>query len=212
MNSLPDIDQVIVRKTGGYNLKSVEWWTSLRPSEQMALISESSVQFFASGMEVDSDVAMKQLAPDVAASIAAPSTEKATTMSWPPAGFKPAPATYSRLVVEGPRWIVNKRTDAGTVELFSVRGRTNALVYDLKKPLGVQLLSDDLLLDALGYDETNRHIVQEHQQAFQYFREQVFSVHLGDRQWETTDAKIRSTISSNPYLDLVTETDALAGF
>lgn len=210
--TIPPIDQVIVRKTGGYNLKSVSWWKGLTPSEQMDLIAEEGVQFFAAGLEIDADIATAQLLPDGANRGAQSAPSAAVEMAWPPNGLRPTAATYIRTVVEGPRWLVNKRTQDGEVELYTVRGRSSSAVYDLTKPLGIQLLSDDLLLDALGFDETHRHIAQEHRQAFDYFRENVFAAHLGDRKWETSDQKVRSTLASNPYLRLVEESDALSDF
>ncbi len=211
-NTIPPIDQVIIRKTGGYNLKSVAWWKGLNPSEQMELIAESAVQFFAAGLEIDADIATTQLLADGPRQPMQAASSAAIEMAWPPNGILPTPATYIRTVVEGPRWLVNKRTPEGEVELYTVRGRSSGAVYDLSKPLGLQLLSDDLLLDALGFDETHRHIAQEHRQAFDHFRDHVFAAHLGDRKWETSDQKVRSTLASNPHLRLIEESDALSGF
>jgi hypothetical protein len=200
------INQVIVRKAGGYNLKSVDWWKSLSHLEQETMLNKKDVQFFASGSELDPRTAAAELSGTAASSVgiavsrAANAASSAPVVEWPPLGMEPTTSKYTRRVVEGPRWLVTRTDDSGQVELHILRGHDDASVYDLARPSGALCLSNDLLLDAIGYPAG---LEVQHPKAFEHFKSAVFDQHLGNRPWEVAAAKLRATFESNPYLKLV---------
>ena len=115
------IDQVIVRKAGGYNLRTTSWWNELSASNRHEMIANGDVQFFAAGKEVP---------PAEAASIlegASSATATRETTEVIPSGpvvipeFDAAPSTavYTRRVIEGPRWLVTRSDENGEEELYT---------------------------------------------------------------------------------------------
>ena len=202
-----NINQVIERKAGGYNLRSVAWWQGLAAADQENLINNNDVQFFASGVEVEARVATEELAGAVASvhriavTRAAAAAATAPVIEWPPLGMAPTTSKYTRRVVEGPRWKVTRTDESGEVELHVLRGHEDASAYDLSTAAGARRLSNDLLLDAIGYPAG---LDAEHPEAFAYFKEYVFDQHLGNRPWEVTATKLRATFESNPHLKLAT--------
>jgi hypothetical protein len=201
------INQVIVRKAGGYNLKSVDWWKGLSPVEQEVLLSGGNVQFFASGSEVEARAAAAEISGTTSSSVGiavgrvANAVATAPVIEWPPLGMAPTTSKYTRRVVEGPRWLVTRTDESGQLEFHILRGHDDASVYDLARPTGAQQLSNDLILDAIGYPAG---LEEQHPEAFQHFKNLVFDQHLGNRPWEVAAAKLRATFESNPYLKLVT--------
>jgi hypothetical protein len=201
------INQVIVRKAGGYNLKSVSWWRGLSAAERENLLNKNDVQFFASGNELEARAAAAELdgaaaSPvGIAVSRAANAISSAPVIEWPPLGMSPGFSKYTRRVVEGPRWLMTRTDDSGEFELHLLRGHEDSAVYSLNTPAGAQRLSNDLLLDAIGYPAS---LEAQHPHAFEHFKTNVFDQHLGNRPWEVTAAKLRATLESNPFLTLAT--------
>jgi len=206
MNNDLDIDQVIVRKAGGYNLQSTKWWAQLSSAERQDLLVRGDVQFFACGVEVDSAVAAASLDTAHTNVIAPKDPERSTaptTIVVPAFLSQPDGATYVRRVVEGPLWLVTRRDASGETQLHELHGRGDASVYDLGTPSGGVDLSRDLLLDSLGAPDA---FANAHAEAFAHFQQSVFDLHLSNRPWEVPAEKIRNTLADNPYLTIADNT------
>ncbi|MFK7918523.1 MAG: hypothetical protein AB8G14_10625 [Ilumatobacter sp.] len=193
------IDQVIVRKAGGYNLRTVDWWKGLSLPDRHDLLAKGDVQFFASGTEVPNEEAVTILDAGTSASTVRHDAPIASTGPVEIPAFSAAPdaATYTRRVVAGPRWQVTRRDEHGEVELHTRYGHDDPSVYDLATSRGATQLSNDLLADALGAPVQ---LVAEHPEAFAHFQAAVFDLHLGNRPWEVVAGKIRGSLASNPHL------------
>lgn len=202
------IDQVIVRKAGGYNLRTVDWWKGLSPNDRQSLMAKGDVQFFASGTEVPLAEAVSVL--ETGQSSSAVRDQAPVALSGPVeiAAFLTAPdtAVYTRRVVAGPRWLVTRRDENGEIELHTSHGHVDPSVYDLATTSGATQLSHDLLIDALGAPVG---FAAQHPDAFAHFQATIFDLHLGNRPWEVVAGKIRGSLANNPHLSIVSTAPAV---
>lgn len=202
------IDQVIVRKAGGYNLRTVDWWKGLSPNDRQSMMAKGDVQFFASGTEVAVADAVAVLEGGQSSSAI---RDEAPMPSGGPIeipAFITAPeaAVYTRRVVAGPRWQVTRRDEHGEVELHTLHGHADPAVYDLATASGATQLSNDLLIDALGAPAG---FAAAHPEAFAHFQATIFDLHLGNRPWEVVAKKISGSLSSNPHLSILSTAPAI---
>ena len=204
-----DIDQVIVKKLGGYNLKTVKWWLGLPPLEQITLIEGGSIQFFASGVEIAPAAAAKQLSTNLLAEPGAATgfDTGPVRVSWSRRMSGLFHTTYRRQVVAGPRWEITRQAESTVDELHVVRGYADPAAYDLTDPDGSRRLSDDLFADALGLSQESLPPLRA---ALDYFKRTFFDVELGNRPWETSAATVRYTAAASPHLELVEEDEETA--
>ncbi|MEL6893497.1 MAG: hypothetical protein AAFP84_18035 [Actinomycetota bacterium] len=195
-----DVDQIIVRKVGGYNMESVAWWVSQSPGERQRLLADRVVQFFGNGQEIDPALAAASLEVVVEPDLAS-SEPSIATLVFPQIGREPVNTVYERTVVTGPRWEIHRRTAAGVELLTAARGWGDVEdPYDLNTPAGNRNLAGDLLADSLGYD---RSYVDEIRDAIEHFAVHVLQRQLGNRVWQVTAESIRGTVTENPFLKLV---------
>lgn len=192
------VDQVMIRKVGGWNMVTLEWWQGQSADEQTSLVNQDAVHFFADGEMLDTGSVLRALGGAAAAAVPEAPPEP-TVVSWPPATGVPALCTYSRMVVPGPRWEV-LRADDGTapVPLQETMGRDDFEPYDLDNPLGARTLGNDLLGDAFGAGIEPAVLLGY--PAIDHFVDKVFNAKLGNRAWQITNRQVRALLEDNPFV------------
>ncbi len=199
MASNVHIDQVMIRKVGGWNMVTLDWWLGQSDAEQTSLISQDGVHFFADGEMLDTAATLKELGGAAAAAVPEPARPEPTVVSWPPATGVPALCTYSRMVVAGPRWEVLRADDgAAPVPFQQFMGRDEFEPYDLDTPLGARNLGNDMLGDAFGVGREPAELLGY--PAIDHFADKVFNTKLGNRAWQITNRQLRALMEDNPFV------------
>lgn len=192
------VDQVMIRKVGGWNMVTLEWWRGQSADEQTSLIQQDAVHFFAEGEMLDTASVLRALGGAAAATVPEAPPEP-TVVSWPPATGVPALCTYSRMVVPGPRWEVLRADDGGApMPLQEVMGRDDFEPYDLDNPTGARNLGNDLLGDAFGAGLEPGALLGH--PAIDHFIDKVFNAKLGNRAWQITNRQVRALLEDNPFV------------
>lgn len=202
MNGRPPVDQVMVRRVGGWTLLDVAAWRALPPAECVSLVQQKAVRFLAAGVLVEEGEALRSLDDGLAGLVTAPLLPVGTqVVTWPSPGVAPTSCQYVRLVVEGPRWEVFRRDPAGDVApLAEVRGGWHPSAYDLQSPAGLSRLVRDLVGDCLGLRDVDEAVGGR---ALEYFARVTFPEHLGNRAWRTDGDRLRGLLTANPFLVIV---------
>ena len=192
------VDQVMIRKVGGWNMTSLDAWLALSSSEQMSLVAQEAVHFLAGGEMLDTSATLQALGSSAADALPAAAPEP-VVVTWPPATGAPPLCTYSRMVVAGPRWEVVRADDGTAPVSFQAHiGRDDFEPYDLDTPAGARNLGNDLIGDALGYGREPAAVLGN--SAVEHFVETVFNAKLGNRAWQITNRQLRGLLDENPFV------------
>lgn len=207
---MTQVDQIMIRKVGGWNMVRVSDWTSMPLAERDSLVADDAVQFFADGTVVETMEALASISPEMGAAGDANEPNAATASSEAPAvgdiselmAATLVTATYSRQVITGPAWQVTRAIeDQDEVPFSEVRNHPNDDVYDLSSPQGTLTLIADLMTDVFGHTGDSTTLIST--QAAMHFDETYFSSSLGDRFWQVTAQDIRAQVAKNPYIRLL---------
>ncbi len=194
------IDQVMVRKVGGWNMVSVAWWIERSEQERQSFIEQDAVQFFATGVPVSVEAAQAAFGLDSSPVEAAIETPEIRAQEIAP--VKSVMVVYKRQVIPGPIWLVERfDSTSGGHPLEVIRGRNEPDAYNLDSVRGSACLSADLMADSLGFEEDPTQIFDR--QALDYFRLHHFEEKLGPRPWEVSSMQIKEWLQENPHLQLV---------
>ena len=197
---MAEIDQILIRRVGGWVLITPADWIRMTATEQAGLLDQHAVQFFAAGGPVDQAEAVAALEPAPQPApppplIASRSDEETTEL----VAVRPARALYRRAVVDGPAYEIQREAASGEVAPLHVHRRRQE-EYDLHTATGPDLLAADLIADALGATEP----AELGTRALRYFRSHFYETRLGNRVWSVDAGEIREHVNSNPHLRIVT--------
>ena len=196
------IDQVMVRRLGGWNLISLAAWSELGADERVSLLQQGAVRFLADGEVVPRQEALAALGvdrPATAGRVPPSFAAGARLLSWPRPGQCVSNAIYARIVVDGPRWEVFRRDERGQViPLAEARGWGDHDPYDLRSDHGLMRLAHDLIGDCLGLGTEILEYVG--QLAVAHFAGVTIPAELGDGRWHVTGEQLRKLLAVNPYL------------
>ncbi len=200
------IDQIMVRKLGGWNLIYPADWVKMSLTERDALLADDAVQFFGDGAQIDTMEAIASLSPDMGAEPQPeekkpePTVPENQIVELTPADL--VTATYSRQVISGPAWQIQRaNVDDIAVPFSKFRGHPSDDVYDLLTKEGTLTLIADLMTDVFGHTGDSRELIPL--EAAQFFDDNFFSTSLGDRFWEVTAKDVRAQVAKNPYIKLL---------
>ena len=187
------IDQIMVRRVGGWVLVTKADWLALGAEKQASLLSQEAVQFVSSGSLVEPEVALPLLDPPLAGA-------GESAQAGPPVELKaqgrPA-VVYRRVVIEGPAYQI-QRERRGEVAVFHEH-RSRLDDYALDREDGIADLAADLLADSFDIDDE----VELSAAALKVFVTSVFEVRLGDRVWSIDSSDLRNHVEDNPHLIVV---------
>lgn len=188
---MSDIDQILVRRVGGWVLVSPDDWLALGPGDQAELLAQNAVQFFAAGAPVDPEVAVPALAPAEAVVDTGPPPVELVAVDT-------VAAVYLRTVIEGPAYEIRREDRDGSVLFHRHRGRPDE--YDLGEETGTDLLATDLIADALGIGDDP----DLGEPAVRHFVNRFYRAQMGNRVWSVDAKEIRENLRSNPHLVIIT--------
>jgi len=116
--------------------------------------------------------------------------------------MRPVNVLYQRFLRDGVRWVVYRSTrpDEGR-ELNIVRGRGAPEAYNLDSWHGANMLSADLMTDALGIEQDGLVCLSDH--SIEHFRSKFVEPFLGPGTWEVSGLQIRESLEFNPYLKIL---------
>ncbi len=207
-----EIAPILVRKLGGWKMINAATWLGYKPERRAKLIAEDSVQFFMGDMPVTAEDAQVMLglaqpqltsadrqeletAAAAAAQIPEPPVQEVSLM-------RPVNVLYRRFLRDGVRWIIHRNTTpAEGRELNLIHGRGGPEAYDLGSWHGANMLSADLITDALGIEQDGLVCLSDH--SIEHFRSRFVEPFLGSGAWEVSGLQIRESLELNPYLKIV---------
>ena len=183
------VDQILIRRVGGWVLVSNDEWLALSADEQASLLTQDAVQFISAGAIVPPEVALPVLGT---AGVAERPPEPARLVEL--SSVRRVAAVYRRAVIAGPSFQIQRTGGGEMAPLHEVRNRPAD--YALDSDDGVAALAADLIADSFGIADN----LELSAAALKAFKAEIFDVRLGDRVWSIEASEIRDHIDTNPHV------------
>ena len=205
-----EIAPILIRKLGGWKMISASTWIGYKPERRAELVAENNVQFFRGDMPVtveDAQVALGLARPQLSADDRREMERTAAAQASQPqvqeiSLVRPVNVLYRRFLRDGLRWTILRNTtpDQGQ-ELNLIHERGGPEVYDLDSWHGANMLSADLITDALGIEEDGLICLSDN--SIEHFRSKFVEPFLGSGAWEVSGLQIRESLELNPYFKII---------
>lgn len=192
-----EIDQILIKKVGGWVLISEKEWLNLKPTERNELIQGESVQFWSHGQQVNPARAAKDLDPSWSP-MSTGHVDEALLSVVEIVPTRMLPALYQRVSVSGGYEVQRKLADEAPRALAEIRVRP-ADAYNVKDPLGLSALAADLVCDAYGVADSS--IIST--ELGVYLGNELSTKFFDGETWNLKAEVLRNFAEECPYINLV---------
>ncbi len=191
-----EIDQILIKKVGGWVLITEKEWLNLKPSERGEFLEGDSVQFWSHGQQINPARAAKDLDPSWSPMATGRIDESLlTAVNIVPTRM--LPALYQRISVAGGYEVQRKLADEVPRALAQIRVRP-ADAYNLNDPHGLSALASDLICDAYGVADSS--IISS--ELGVYLGNQLSAKFFDGETWNIKAEVLRTFSEECPYINL----------